>query len=176
MIIKTERLIIRDFKHEDWPAVHKYAKQEEILRYEPWGPNTEEQTIAFIEKAISDSQIIPRTIFEFAITLANTRVLIGSCSFRVKRYKQDEVNIGYIINPEYWNQGYATEAASRLISCVIKRGDIKTISAICDEYNVTSQRVLAKSGFIKTAEKRRDLKFKNRTSKTFYYEVKFSNI
>lgn len=38
------RLVLREFVVEDWPAVHAYSAQPEVVRYQPWGPNTPEES------------------------------------------------------------------------------------------------------------------------------------
>ena len=42
MYIKTERLIIRNFKNTDWQAVHEYTSDINAMRYIPEGVFTEE--------------------------------------------------------------------------------------------------------------------------------------
>ena len=146
MIIKTQRLIIRDFASEDWVAVHQYASLGDILIYEPWGPNTKEQTIEFIQQAIIDAQEKPRKIYEFAITLASTGLLIGGCGVRIKYHKPDEVNLGYVIHPSYWRKGYATEACVALITFAQEQMSSSRLVATCDEFNI------ALKGFWKSVE------------------------
>ncbi|HEX4145241.1 MAG TPA: GNAT family N-acetyltransferase [Pirellulales bacterium] len=48
MRIQTARLILREFCPADWPAVHRYASDDEVVRYQDWGPNSEPQTVDFI--------------------------------------------------------------------------------------------------------------------------------
>ena len=172
MIINTSRLIIRDFKIEYWTAVHQYASQANILIYEPWGPNSEEQTKSFVSQAIKNALETPRLSYEFAITLASNGKLIGGCGIKINHKNPEKANLGYIINPDFWNQGYAIKAATGLISTFQKRTDLKSLTAICDEFNLASQKVLEKCDFIKTQEKFSDLKFKGRKGKTYYYELK----
>lgn len=31
--LETQRLILRDFVESDWPIVHKYASDREVVRY-----------------------------------------------------------------------------------------------------------------------------------------------
>lgn len=171
MVIQTSRLIIRELVPEDWKSVHQYASQGDILIYEPWGPNTEEQTKTFVSQALQNATEQPRLSYEFAITLGSNGKLIGGCGIKINQNNPDVANLGYIINPDFWNKGYATEAAMGLISTFQKRTDLNRLTAICDEFNLASQKVIEKCGFIKTYEKFRDLKFKGRKGKTYYYEI-----
>ncbi|MEH2199386.1 GNAT family N-acetyltransferase [Nostoc sp.] len=47
--LETERLILRDFVESDWPAVHQYASDREVVRYLTFGPNNEEDTKKFLQ-------------------------------------------------------------------------------------------------------------------------------
>ncbi len=46
--LETERLILRKFTEDAFSAVHSYASVSENTTYMVWGPNTEEQTRAFV--------------------------------------------------------------------------------------------------------------------------------
>lgn len=57
-------------------------------------------------------------------------------------------DLGYRFIPEYWGQGYATEAAGVWMENAKDRLKVEKIYAITDQQNATSQNVLAKLGFI----------------------------
>jgi RimJ/RimL family protein N-acetyltransferase len=172
MQIETERLLIREFTPSDWQAVHDYAKQAAILIYEAWGPNTEADTRLFVDTAVEEQQKSPRDTFELAIILKSQIKLIGGCSFRFAGNEREKVSMGYIIHPEYWKNGYATEASIGLIN-EIKRNffGIKVINATCDALNIASQRVLQKSGFQRKDVIDKDFQMKGRWRNTFLYEL-----
>lgn len=51
IIMETERLIIRRFKAEDWQDLYDYLSKEEVVRYEPYGIYTEEESKKEIGRA-----------------------------------------------------------------------------------------------------------------------------
>lgn len=63
--IETERLILRDFLPEDGEQVQTYARDPEVVRYLDWGPNTPEETRAFIDRAIRSSRDQPRRAYNW---------------------------------------------------------------------------------------------------------------
>jgi [ribosomal protein S5]-alanine N-acetyltransferase len=175
--IETERLILREYKESDWKAVHQYGQKENILIYEAWGPNTEEQTKAFIEKSIKERKENPRRTFELCITLKSTKELIGGCGFRINKENDKRGDFGYIINPEYWNKGYATEASKGLLDFMVENYGITEIEATCDVLNLPSKRVLEKCGLKMIKEIKNDIEMKGRFRDTFHFEriIKGSN-
>ena len=49
MYIETERLILRDFKNSDWPALHVLYMKPETVKYNPSGyPENEEASKAIV--------------------------------------------------------------------------------------------------------------------------------
>jgi ribosomal-protein-alanine N-acetyltransferase len=62
--IKTTRLHLRDFRVEDWPAVHSYASAPEVVRFVEWGPNTEAESQNFVQRVLQLSQANPCVDFD----------------------------------------------------------------------------------------------------------------
>lgn len=50
--LKGSRLYLREFQPDDWASVHAYASMEIVCRFQPWGPNNEEQTQVFVPQSL----------------------------------------------------------------------------------------------------------------------------
>ena len=59
-----------------------------------------------------------------------------------------EIEIGYILRPSAWGKGYATEAATRLLTFAFEETPLEEIVATTDTENTASQRVLEKCGLV----------------------------
>ena len=73
--IETERLRIRHFTMDDWPAVHAYSSNASVMTHVPEGAMTEEQTRQFIAESMTDEA---RT---YAVDLRAEDRLIGHVGF-----------------------------------------------------------------------------------------------
>ncbi|MFC3212349.1 GNAT family N-acetyltransferase [Planomicrobium okeanokoites] len=144
--LETDRLYLREFKKEDWSAVHKYASLEHVSRNQPWGPNTIEETKAFVEEALKDTKNAPRTRYLFAIVLKEHNELIGAVEITIRSVANKSGEIGYIVNPDHWGKGIATEAASMMIGFGFKELELHRIYATCAPGNEGSRKVLEKLG------------------------------
>jgi len=51
IIFETKHLIIRHIQEADIPQLHEYGKNEEVVKYQDWGPSNMEQVTAFYERA-----------------------------------------------------------------------------------------------------------------------------
>lgn len=112
-IFQTDRLTIRDFNESDFQEVHDLVKEPEIDKYQHWGPNTEEDTLNFINMCISQQSEEPRKSFEMAITMTETGKLLGAIGIRVRSYNKSD--IGYWVRRDFWGKGIASEATNGLL-------------------------------------------------------------
>jgi len=144
--IKTKRLILRDFHVDDWQSVHRYAIDADVIRYVEWGPNTEVDTKNFIARTIEMAQATPRREFELAVILTETNELLGAASVHVSNVANREGWIGYCLNRQSWGQGFATEAATALLTFGFSELGLHRIFATVDPANTASAGVLKKLG------------------------------
>lgn len=142
-----DRILLREFSAADWEAVQSYAGNPTVTRFTDWGPNTPEETRAFIAETAKQRETAPRKVFDLAIIQTDTRKLIGGASLRVTDADRREGEIGYVIHPAYWSLGYATEAAKLLLEFGFERLGLGAIIATCDPENHASARALQKAGF-----------------------------
>jgi len=144
--IALPRLVLRELEDDDRAAVHRYAADPEVVRYLPWGPNTDADTQGFLRRAAAYRRDEPRRHFELAVTLRDGGALIGACGLHVSAPELGEAFIGYALARPYWGRGYATEAARGLLGFGFGELDLHRIFAVCDPDNVASARVLEKAG------------------------------
>ena len=142
--LETERLILRKFMEDDFTAVHSYASCAENVVYMVWGPNSEDQTRAFINMAIKNANEYPCTNYQFAAILKNTNKLIGACN--LARIRSDEAEIGWILHRDYWKQGYGTEMGKAILKFGFGELPLRRVFAFCDDENIGSYRVMEKIG------------------------------
>ena len=146
MIVRTKRLILREFNIHDWEDVLAYQSTQQYLQYYPWEGRSEQDVREFINQLIEWQNEDPRTKFQFAITILGQLSVIGNCGIRRDSENASIANIGYEIAPDYWRQGYATEAALALVAFGFKRLQLHRIWAHCLTENLASWRVLEKIG------------------------------
>ena len=143
--IETERLILRPYEERDTDAVHRYAGNNENIKYMmSWGPNNDiAQTETFIKEAIAKHRETPKTQYEFAVILKESGRLIGGCGIYVK---DDTANLGWVLHKDYQKQGFGTEFARALISFGFTKHKLHRITAYCHAANYGSYRVMERSG------------------------------
>lgn len=162
MLLTTDRLVLREFRATDWPAVLAYQTDPLYLRYYEWTERTPEDVRGFVQRFMAQQQESPRLKFQLAIVLKATEQLIGNCGIRMGSADAREADIGYELAPQHWGQGYATEAARAMVQLGFTRFRLHRISAWCIAENVGSARVLEKLGMRQEGRLREKEYFKGR--------------
>ena len=173
MILTTERLLLRDFVESDWEAVLAYQQDPLYLRYNEWTSRTREDVREFIQMFLDHQKQIPRIKFQFAITLKSNGQLIGNCGVRQNAYEILDGDMGYEIDPRYWGNGYATEAARAVMHFGFSCMNLQSISAWCVAENVGSARVLEKLGMQLKGRVREQQYFKGRWWDPLSYAISY---
>ncbi|QOS76476.1 GNAT family N-acetyltransferase [Paenibacillus sp. JNUCC31] len=143
MQMETERLIIRDIRETDQERIHTYTSMTEVTQHTAWGPNTEEDTRAYVEYVLNLQQTQPREGFELAICLEKEGLLIGGVGLHMENTNAE---IGYVLHPIYQGKGYAAEAARAMLGFGFKTLGVHRIYAKCRPNNKASEKVMQKIG------------------------------
>jgi [ribosomal protein S5]-alanine N-acetyltransferase len=167
--LMSERLLLRDFDMEDWPAVQAYAERPEVYRYQPSDPpDTPEKARNYLAHVRADAGLRPRLDYTLAIVLAVSDgaaatgaavsgtvsgaaaaaagAVIGAANLTIHSRAQRSGEIGYFVHPDYWKHGYATETARRLLAFGFGDLRLHRIFAMCDPRNTASERVMQRAG------------------------------
>lgn len=160
MEIPTQRLLLRDINSEDFDSIHAFSSRSEVSRYMDWGPNSPAQTQEFIDFALGTQEASPRRNFPLAIALnGNSSQVIGTVALGIAQQAQESTSgsellgeIGYSIHPDYWGQGYASEAALAVRDFAFSNTEVTLLRATCRPENKGSAAVLQKIGmrYVKT--------------------------
>jgi ribosomal-protein-alanine N-acetyltransferase len=144
--LKTERLLLRAFRPDDWADVHAYASDPEVVRFMDWGPNTIEQSRYHTNRAVATAAVSPQLRFPYAVERVADGRVIGSIELTMTSLDHRRAEMGYVLAHGAWGQGYATEAAAALLGHAFGPLDLHRIAATCDPDNAGSVRVLEKIG------------------------------
>lgn len=133
---------LRPLELDDWEAVHDWARRPESCRYQVWGPNTPEQTKAFVQAVVQAWSMRPPTWFVYAIVLDG--LVVGNAGLRLHGNYQGEVS--YAVHPDWWGNGLATQAGQRILAIAFREHKLHRIFGTVDPRNADSARVLGKLG------------------------------
>lgn len=154
MILETDRLIIRKFCGDDWCDLYEYLSQEAVVKYEPYDVLSKEDCK---EEATYRSQ---NDAF-WAVCLKETNKLIGNVYFQQLDPKEFLTwEIGYVFNPEYYGNGYATEACKGILKYAFEELGAHRIIGMCNPENTSSWKLLERLSMRKEGHFRKAAFFK----------------
>lgn len=171
MELHTDRLILREFVADDWPAVLAYQRDPRYLRFYEWPDRHEADVRAFVRMFVDQQQQQPRTRFQLAITLKSDGHLIGNAGIRRPAAGSHEAEIGYELAPDEWGHGYATEAARAIVRFGFEALKLHRIAAETVADNVASAHVLRKAGLTQEGRLRDKLYYKGRYWDVLLYAI-----
>ena len=171
MKLETERLILRDFVKEDWQRVLEYQSDPLYLRYYEWTERTPEAVQEFVGWFLDHQTQKLRIKFQLAILLKSSNLLIGNCGIRMDKANALEADVGYELDPKYWNRGYATEAAHAIVDFGFSRFRFHRVWSWCVADNLGSAHVLEKLGMRREGRLRENEYYRGRWWDTLMYGV-----
>jgi RimJ/RimL family protein N-acetyltransferase len=143
MRIETARLTLRTLGMEDEAELAAVLSDAETMRWYPQ-PFTREQVRDWIERQIAR---YPSGCGLLGMVEKQSGRLIGDCGAVWQEVEgRAELEIGYHVNRERWNQGFATEAAKAVIDYAFHELGVDRIVSMIRPENVGSRRVAEKNG------------------------------
>ncbi len=144
-MLTTERLTLRKMSVYDSGDMYDYARRPIVTKYLLWEEHeSEQQTYDFLSY-VSDAYK-RGDYFDWAVTLTDSGKMIGTCGFTSFDFDHGRVEVGYVLNPDFWGQGIATEAVGAVIEFAFTELNANRVEIHFIEGNNASLRVAEKCG------------------------------
>ncbi|MFV2058172.1 MAG: GNAT family N-acetyltransferase [Thiohalomonadales bacterium] len=140
--IRTDRLLLRQWCHDDYTPFATLNSDAEVMRYFPSRLNRKESDAlaSRIEALIAE-----RGWGFWAVELIAQNSFIGFVGLHETTYEIPVtpcIEIGWRLAQEYWGNGYATEAARASLDVAFTKLNIETIYSFTAVSNVKSRAVM----------------------------------
>lgn len=151
-ILITERLTLRQLSIEDQQDIFALRSDPEINKFlDRQLCKTTEDAINFIN-TINDN-IKKNNTFYWAITLTETKTLVGTICLFDFSSENSSCEIGYELMTKFQGQGIMNEVVEVVIGYVFQTLKFKRILAITHYENTNSTNLLLKCNFVKSMER-----------------------
>lgn len=147
---ETDRLIIRPVSPDDKLEIFEYRSDKVVNKYQGWIPDSIADVEVFIDK-IANQINEPHTWFQFVIMEKKTKKIIGDLGVHFIDDQNKQAEIGFTLNKDYQNKGYATEAVIKILDFLFRDLKKHRIIASIDPDNKNSIRLVERVGFRKEA-------------------------
>jgi len=152
VLIKTKRLIIRNFLVNDFKDLFEYLSDIEIYKFEPGSPINIEMAKILCKERSKDNKYL-------AVVLKNK--VIGHIYFsQIEPKELMTWETGYIFNRKYQKNGFATESLKAVIEYGFKYLYVHKIIAHCNPKNISSWKLLERVNMKREGKLRKNIYFR----------------
>ena len=143
--LESDRLLFRAIKRSDLEDIYEYSSNPKTSQFLLWSPHQSISTTKeFIDIVLSKYK--SGDYNDWAIVYKENGKMIGTCGFTRIDEDNNLVEIGYVLNPDYWGRGLATEAVERVLEFAFEVMSINRVEAKFIFGNDASLAVMKKAG------------------------------
>jgi RimJ/RimL family protein N-acetyltransferase len=145
LVLETERLVLRPFTTDHAPFILTLLNEPSFLRY------IGDKKVRTLEDARQYLLNGPIASYErngfglCLVELKDSQTAIGMCGL-LKREELPDPDIGFAFLPDFWNKGFAFEAAAAVMNDARARLKLNRILAIVNPDNYASIKLLERLG------------------------------
>ena len=141
-ILETTRLQLRPCQNADLQQIYAMWTHPDVCRF------LFDDRVISLDEACSfvDASLANFEQYQYGIWLGSIRNKDCLVGFAGLLHSENAPSLIYGIAPEYWGQGYATEAAIAILNYALQHLHLPKIRADVDESNVVSVRILQRLG------------------------------
>ncbi|WP_395774511.1 GNAT family N-acetyltransferase [Agrobacterium pusense] len=169
--LSTDRLVLREFTRGDFPGYSAYHSLQEVYRYlyaaPPTGDALREQFSAILAAPFEKDG----DTYRLAVERKADNALVGEVLLKLASVDALQGEVGYIFNPEFAGNGYATEAVGAMVSIGFSSIGFHRIFARLDAANKGSVGVVERLGLRREAHLIQNDRFRDVWGDEYIYAV-----
>ena len=146
-ILETDRLILRDLQESDLQALIALNQDPEVMQYFP-KPYSQAESLRLYQGIQDEVKAYSYSLW--AVEEKNSREFIGLVGLHHSDLQifagKEAVEIGWRLRKEFWNRGYATEAAQACLDFAFQQAGLSEVYSFTSLLNQLSQKVMQKLG------------------------------
>ena len=144
--LETERLILRQLRVEDFPALIQYVNNPRVTENLVGTPNPYREPDAAMRLSYVVRGFKDKTRFVFAIESKDRKELVGEISLHLLDQHREQAQLAYWLGEPFWRQGIMTEAAKKVLQFGFEQLELGLIYADAYAHNPGSLKVIERIG------------------------------
>lgn len=144
-VLRTARLAGRRMRTDDFDFVLRMNRDEQVMAF-LGGAKSEDQTRESFVEVLGQWERLGYGVY--VLSDAATGALVGRAGLRRREIDGAmETDLGYMLLPEAWGKGYASEIGAALLKLGFEEIGLESIVAYTAPGNAASRHVMEKLGF-----------------------------
>ena len=144
-MLATDRLILRDLQESDLPALFALNQEPEVMQYFP-KPYSQAESLRLYQGIQDEVKAYGYSLW--AVEEKSSQEFIGLVDLHHSDLQifagKEAVEIGWRLRKEFWNRGYATEAAQACLDFAFQQASLSEVYSFTSLLNQLSQKVMQK--------------------------------
>ncbi|PJJ65242.1 GNAT family N-acetyltransferase [Compostimonas suwonensis] len=173
--LSTERLRLRPLTEDDVADVAAYQTRDDVVRYLPWPLRDRAASAQHTRERATLTSIAKtgdRAILAISKPAGDGRSrVIGDLTLIAASVPDAQLEIGWVLHPDFQGAGYASEAAGALLRLCFEQFGAHRVSARLDPRNGASAALCERLGMRREALFRHDIFFKGEWGDTAIYAI-----
>jgi ribosomal-protein-alanine N-acetyltransferase len=145
-LLETMRLIIKPSSLANIDNVYTLFFDSDVMHYIGHGIKTRDETQENLTRMIVQQEKYGFSFGDVYEKKSGYFVGRAGLMFSDKNDDQSDIEVGYALHKQFWQQGYATELTKALIAWAFAHLAINKLIAVVHPENLASRRVLEKAG------------------------------
>ena len=146
-MLATARLILRDLQESDLPTLIAMNQDPEVMQYFP-KPYSQAESLRLYQGIQDEVKAYGYSLW--AVEEKSSQEFIGLVGLHHSDLRifagKEAVEIGWRLRKEFWNRGYATEAAQACLDFAFQQTGLSEVYSFTSLLNLPSQKVMQKLG------------------------------
>jgi RimJ/RimL family protein N-acetyltransferase len=158
--LPTERLVLRPLEASDAADVYEYQRLPDVIRYLPWPERDRTEGYAHTAKRAAGRVLAADGDFVFfaavlpgtpATDVSDRDRIIGDFMIRVSSVQHAQLELGWVLHPDFQGRGFAREAAQALLDFTFVTLNPHRVQAFLDARNGASAALCERLGMRREA-------------------------
>jgi RimJ/RimL family protein N-acetyltransferase len=170
--LQTERLVLRMPTMADVDPIYAFQSREDVCTFLLFSPRNRDSVEVKVAESMTKTRLEKAGDYlQPTMERRDDGRVIGQMYLTIDSVDNQCIEIGWIMHPDYFGQGYATEAARALLGFSFRTLGAHRVIATLDPSNDASVRVCHRLGMRKEAHFLEDMLVKGEWADTGVYAI-----
>ncbi|RLD97458.1 MAG: N-acetyltransferase [Bacteroidetes bacterium] len=140
------RIYLEKLSPQDFESFYTLTGNEKVMAMITERPLSEEEALKKFNYFLENNKL-HKSFGSFRLLEVGSSKLMGFAKLEITKEKPQEAELGYMLLPEFWGNGFGNEIAEILLEVAKLDPKLKRVYANTDPNNVASRKILIKNGF-----------------------------
>ena len=141
-----QRIYLEKLLPQDFESFYALTGNEKVMAMITERPLSMEEALKKFNYFLENNRL-HKSFGSFKVLEVGSSKLLGFAKLEIKKEKPEEAELGYMLLPEFWGNGFGNEIAEALLEVAISDPNLTRVYANTDPNNLASRKILINNGF-----------------------------